>query len=172
MVEASDALQAIEHLYDERPFDLVLCDVRLPDGHGTDVSVRANRIRPAPVVIAMSGAATAEEGWHLAAAGARAFLEKPISTEDLRQAITRALERHPSLEAPALQAVGRRPLREVQDEVRHTMLEQALAITGGSYTEAARLLSISRQAIRQAVRARTKAKGDCVEPDVEPEAGG
>jgi len=152
VVEAGTASEARTAL--AMRFDLVLCDVRLPDGSGLVVVRQAGELRPAPVVIAMSGAASASEGWDIARAGAQAFLEKPVSPEALERAVSAALESPPQLEPLVAACVGLRPLRDLQSEVRTVMIEQALALSRGNQSEAARLLQITRQAIQQAVAAR------------------
>jgi len=138
VVEAGTASEARTAL--AMRFDLVLCDVRLPDGSGLVVVRQAGELRPAPVVIAMSGAASASEGWDIARAGAQAFLEKPVSPEALERAVSAALESPPQLEPLVAACVGLRPLRDLQSEVRTVMIEQALALSRGNQSEAARLL--------------------------------
>ena len=54
---------------------------------------------PAPAVIAMSGQASAEEAFQLARSGARRYLPKPISLEDLTRSVEEALADRPSLDA-------------------------------------------------------------------------
>ena len=140
----------------ERNPDLVLVDVWLPDGHGRSVVERAVQLRPAPVVIAMSGHASAEEGFELARAGARRYLAKPIALEDLVRAIDEALADRPDLTAAVAAHVGRTPLREVVEHVRDVMLDEALARTNHSRTAAAKLLHVTRQAVQQAARERAR----------------
>lgn len=132
--------------------DLMIVDVALPDGSAQQIVEQAVRLRPCPAVIAMSGQASAEEGFRLARAGARDYLAKPISLEDLLQSVRRVLSDRPDL-APFVAAhVGKTPLRELIDEVRRVMMEQALARAEGSRSGAARLLDVSRQAVQQAAR--------------------
>ena len=69
----------------ERWFDLVIADLRLPDGRGEEV-VEAARARDAGVaIIVASGEAAVVDG-------ADAMLLKPFSTEELKDALRRALE--------------------------------------------------------------------------------
>ncbi len=132
--------------------DLVIVDVALPDGHARPLVEQATRRRPAPAVIAMSGQASAEEAFELARLGARRYLPKPISLEDLTRCVGEALADRPDL-APLVAAhVGNTPMRQVIDEVRGVMVDEALARKGGSRSGAARMLGVSRQAVQQAVR--------------------
>jgi DNA-binding NtrC family response regulator len=67
--------------------DLVITDVRLPDGSGQRVVEVANQKRPAPVIIAMSGLASAREAFALAQSGARIYLTKPFAERELVDSI-------------------------------------------------------------------------------------
>jgi DNA-binding NtrC family response regulator len=134
------------------PFDLLLIDVRLPDGSGIEVARRAAASRPAPQMIAITGEATRMESFELGRLGSVAFVTKPFSLAELRAAID---ERGgASLSAQAVAQVGARTLRDVGDEVRHAMLEQAIALTGGNRTETAALLGVTRQAVQKMLRDR------------------
>lgn len=134
---------------------LVLLDVRLPDGSAFDVLERAGSLRPTPVFVAMSGQATPEEAFRLARAGVRAYVAKPFTPGQLDAQISRALEETPRIEPFVAATVGRRGLRDLQNDVRRTMVEEALAQSQGSRTGAARLLGITRQAVQQILRDRS-----------------
>jgi two-component system, response regulator RegA len=132
--------------------DLVIVDVALPDGQALPIVEEAVRMRPAAAVVAMSGQASAEEAFQLARSGARRYLRKPISLEELTRSVEEALADRPDLGALVAAHVGNTPLREVQGEVRRVMIEQALAKAGNSRSGAARLLDLTRQAVQQIVR--------------------
>jgi len=132
--------------------DVVIVDVALPDGQALPIVEEAVRMRPAAAVIAMSGQASAEEAFQLARSGARRYLAKPISLEELTRSVAEALGDRPSLDPFVAAHVGNTPLREVQGEVRRVMIEQALAKAGNSRSGAARLLDLTRQAVQQIVR--------------------
>jgi len=150
VIEAGSVREATLEL--ARQPDLVIVDVALPDGNARPIVELAVRMRPAPAVIAMSGQASAEEAFELARIGARRYLAKPISLEDLNQSVEAALNDRPDL-APLVAAhVGNTPMRAVLDQVRDVMVGEALAKEGGSRSGAARLLHVTRQAVQQAVR--------------------
>ncbi|HET8936517.1 MAG TPA: response regulator, partial [Polyangiales bacterium] len=69
-------------LLDGEP-DLVITDVRLPDGSGQKVVEVASQKRPSPVIVAMSGLASAREAFALAQSGARIYLTKPFAEREL-----------------------------------------------------------------------------------------
>jgi DNA-binding NtrC family response regulator len=135
---------------------LVIVDVRLPDGRALDLVERAVQHRPAPVVVAMSGMASPEESFELAQAGVRAYVAKPIDVDEFTERIEAALNGAPQLDSFVAASVGHRPLRAVQGEVRQVMVDQALALSDGSRSGAARLLRISRQAVQQMLRERAR----------------
>jgi len=150
VLEAGSIREAFERL--ARGPDLVIVDVALPDGNARPIVEQAVKQRPAPAVIAMSGQASAEEAFELARLGARRYLPKPISLEDLNRSVEEALGDRPDL-APLVAAhVGNTPMRQVLDEVRGVMVDEALARKQGSRSGAARILGVSRQAVQQAVR--------------------
>jgi len=132
--------------------DLLLLDVRLPDGSGVTVAQAAAALRPAPLVVVLSGEATPQEAFQLAQLGAIQFLAKPFSLDELLAAIELVHTARVQL-APMVRAcVGSADLRDVQDDVRRTMVEQALALAKGNRTMAAKLLRVSRQAIQKFIR--------------------
>lgn len=133
---------------------LILLDYRLPDGDGLEIAELAQSLRPRPVVVALSGEATAEESFRLARAGVADFLAKPARLEDVRRVIRGALARIPDPTIEARSAVGRVPIFEVEVGVRLAMIEEAFARSGGSVNGAARELGISRQALQQMLKSK------------------
>ncbi len=82
VVTAADAESAFATLAGD-PFDLVLTDLKLPDGSGLDVVVASRKARastPVLVLTAFGTVGTAVEAMKL---GATDFLEKPVEVEDL-----------------------------------------------------------------------------------------
>ena len=74
------------------PLDLVIADVWLPDGTSRALFDRALALRPQPLVIAISGRASAREAFELAKAGVHSFLAKPFAKPDLARCLRQALE--------------------------------------------------------------------------------
>lgn len=89
-IYASNLKQATSLLV--QPLDLVIADVRLPDGTGQSVITSALRFSPVPVLIAISGVASATEAFDLARAGAVAFLVKPFGLHDLERCLRDACQ--------------------------------------------------------------------------------
>jgi DNA-binding response OmpR family regulator len=132
--------------------DLVIIDVTLPDGSGVTLAQELSRQRPAPLVVAMSGQASASEAFQLGALGVRGYLPKPLSFTELTATIDSLLDAAPDLSPLLVASVGKRKFQDVQEQVRRTMTEQALALARGNRTEAAKLLGVTRQAVQQLIR--------------------
>ena len=73
-------------------------------------------------------------------------------TAELSGTIERVLAAPPDIDTMLRASVGQVPMRELQQRVRKVMVGQALALTRGSRSGAARLLDVSRQAIQQITR--------------------
>jgi two-component system, response regulator RegA len=133
-------------------FELVVLDLDLPDGSGMRLAEAATQLRPLPAIVAFSGRASPSDAFRLAQLGVLAYLPKPLSAPELRGQLESALERTPNYLPHLLAAVGRESFRQVLERVRRAMAEQALAISAGNKTGAARLLGITRQAVQQLIR--------------------
>ena len=78
----------------EQRFDVVVTDLRLPDGDGTEVLAAARQLgEGAPDVVIMTGYATTAGAVELMKAGASDFLIKPFSLEEFRLRIRRIAEK-------------------------------------------------------------------------------
>lgn len=151
---ASSVTEAQHQLADFSP-EFMLLDLALPDGTGFDVLRILQNIRPTPTIIVMSGCASPSESFQLAEFAVSAYLPKPITPVTLEGAINRAVRGVPKI-VPHLRAlVGKRGLSEVEDEVRETMLLEALAKARGSRRRAATFLSVSRQLLQHMLKKAT-----------------
>jgi two-component system, response regulator RegA len=153
-LEAATVRQAVAILRKQR-VELVLLDVCLGEESGVAVAAAAARQTPAPAVVAVSGAASAQEAFALAQHGVRAFI--PKSALALRIDELAGLARDaPPLESFLKAQVGVRSVGEMQEAVRDLMLEQALGLEDGNQAAAARRLGVTRQAVQQMMRRRDK----------------
>ena len=157
VLEAETEREAIARL--DPPPDLIICDVYLPDGSAQKIFESTLQLSPEPVKIAMSGYASAEEAFQLAKLGVLAYLPKPFALEQLSESIERVLCAPPDIDTLLRASVGQVPMRQLQQRVRSVMVGQALALTSGSRSGAARLLDVSRQAVQQITRTRNKVAG-------------
>jgi len=136
---AADAQAGIRWV-DERPFDLVLTDLKLPDVSGLEVLAASRRVQPRVPVVVLTGFGTVGSAVEAMKLGAYDFLEKPLEIDDLARLIERAIgERDESVVfhvpgAPAI--VGRHPrlrtaIRLLQ---RVAATESTVLLTGESGT--------------------------------------
>jgi CheY-like chemotaxis protein len=91
ILEAPD-LAAARRILGEEPVDLVLLDVRLPDGNGLDLARDiAKGPAPRPDVIILSASVLPSERDAALASGASRFLEKPYVPSELISVISASL---------------------------------------------------------------------------------
>lgn len=162
-----------------QPYELLVLDAELPDGSGVTLAELASRMRPAPLILAVTSDTAAREAFSMARLGAVAHMTKPATVAQLIVEVEQLLARPPDFMPHLIAAVGRVNFREVLDRVRRSMAEQALAMAAGNKTGAARLLGITRQAVQQLIRDLELGDGtsrpsyDSVPPaDPESERGG
>ena len=77
----------------KREFDLVITDLRMPDGTGLDVLAESKRRFPDTQVVVVTAYATAETAIAAMKAGAYDYLLKPFKVDEVGLVVERALER-------------------------------------------------------------------------------
>jgi CheY-like chemotaxis protein len=82
-ISVADGAQSALKLIDSKEFDVVLCDIALPDGSGYDVIAQAKRRRPVKAV-ALTGFGTSEDVERGKEAGFDFHLTKPVDFHELR----------------------------------------------------------------------------------------
>lgn len=114
VAEASDGLEALR-LCDEHHPDVLILDVAMPKLNGIDVAARVQKMQPAPRAIMLS--MHLDESYVIRAinAGARGYLLKDATDEDLLPAI-RAVAAGKSFFSPAVSGVlAEEYMRQLQD---------------------------------------------------------
>jgi Nif-specific regulatory protein len=91
-VAAVETIAAAEDYLARDNFDLLIADIRLPDGDATDLLKRLNTRPVRPLVVMISGFATVESAVECMKAGAFDYLIKPFSAEQLEVVIRKAAE--------------------------------------------------------------------------------
>ena len=82
----------------KKPYDVVLCDIRLGDADGFEVLGYCREHHPAVTVILLTGYGTVETAVEAIRAGAFDFLTKPLIDEELEMAIERAFKQRTIVE--------------------------------------------------------------------------
>ena len=85
--------EAVERMR-EFPFEVVVCDVSLPDQDGFQLLDWASRETPETAVILLTGYGTIESAVEAIRMGAFDYLTKPVIDEELHLAIQRAMDKH------------------------------------------------------------------------------
>jgi DNA-binding NarL/FixJ family response regulator len=89
--EASEVDAAVEMILERRP-DVVLLDVHMPDGGGAAVLARVRPVQPEVVFLALSVSDAAEDVIAVIRAGARGYVTKTVSAEELAAAVRRVAD--------------------------------------------------------------------------------
>jgi len=84
--EATDGLEAIKLCEEQRP-DVVILDIGMPKLSGIEVAARAQKLDPRPAIIILSVHGDESYIMRALAAGARAYLLKSATDEDLIPAV-------------------------------------------------------------------------------------
>jgi DNA-binding NarL/FixJ family response regulator len=159
--DAGTVETAVSVILSEKP-DVVLLDVHMPGGGGVEVIRQAARERPAQRFLALSVSDAAEDVIAVIRAGARGYVTKSISGEDLADAVQRVANGDavfsPRLAGFVLDAFhGEIPEAEVDPELDQLTLrerEVLRLIAGGYlYKEIALRLDISPKTVEAHVSA-------------------
>ena len=75
-------------------FDLLLMDIKLPDGSGLDLMDKIRHILPSVPVIVMTGGGSAETAIQAIQRGAFHYLTKPFSLTELKHLVDKAIHHH------------------------------------------------------------------------------
>ena len=103
VAEAADGLEAVRLCEEHRP-DLIIIDIGMPKLSGIEVAARAQKLDRPPAVIILSMHADESYIIRALAAGARAYLLKDATDEDLLPAIRAVIAGKPFF-SPAVTAV-------------------------------------------------------------------
>lgn len=154
-VEASDGASLLDALQ-AQPVDLILCDIRMPGGDGFTVLDGLRARGDATPVILLTTFDEPDLALRAAAAGARGFLLKDASPEDLLEAIARVAAGETLLAPVATDPVRARYAYRDQSEPTDTFNEREVAILrllagGYSNKEIARAVFLSEGTVKNYV---------------------
>ena len=98
--EAADA-QAARRIFDARPCDVVVTDVRMPGMSGIDLLTYVKQLRPEVEVILMTAYATVDTAVLAIKRGAYDYITKPFTTQDLLVKLDRLFASRSASGAPS-----------------------------------------------------------------------
>ena len=93
--EAVDGVEAIT-MVDEKSYDLVLCDIKMPKKDGIEVLAHIQKVSPQSAVVMISGHGDLETAVKAMRMGAYDYISKPPDLNHLLQTVNAALQRTPA----------------------------------------------------------------------------
>jgi len=106
--EAGTGAETLRLAAEERP-DLVLLDLRMPEGDGLEILPKLAAMEDAPAVVILSGFADVRTAVQAMRLGAATVLEKPVDPPGLREILERTL--------------GARGIKEERDRLREEVAQ-------------------------------------------------
>ncbi len=97
VITAASKQEALQLGQSERPADLVLCDLRLPDGDGIDFLTEFRKHSPQSLFIVLTGFGTIEAAVRATKCGAEHFITKPFELDEVTNLVEKTLA-HKDLE--------------------------------------------------------------------------
>lgn len=92
VMTASSGNEALKEL-EKSPFDLVITDLKMPDGDGISLLKKIHSLSPDTIVMVITAYASTESAVEAMKAGAIDYIVKPINIEELRIIVKNALEK-------------------------------------------------------------------------------
>ena len=167
VAEAADGLEAIRLCEEHRP-DLLIVDIGMPRLSGIEVATRAQKLDRPPGVIVLSMHADESYIIRALAAGARAYLLKDATDEDLLPAVRAVASGRPFFSPAVTSLLVEDYVRTLQqrglNDSYHLLTDREkeilhLLAEGRSNKEAARLRQAAYSTGRGTLRDRTEALG-------------
>ncbi|MEO8503885.1 MAG: sigma-54 dependent transcriptional regulator [Acidobacteriota bacterium] len=92
-VDTAPSVEAARKLLGERGYDLLLCDITMPDGNGLDLLREIKAAGTPTPVIMMTAYTSTKSAIEAMKLGAHDYISKPFDVEELKVVVQRALER-------------------------------------------------------------------------------
>ncbi len=95
LVETAGSMTSARQALSRRSYDLILCDVMMPDGNGLDLlkEVKPNGADAGPAVVMMTAYTSTKTAIEAMKSGAADYVSKPFDVEELKIVVQKALER-------------------------------------------------------------------------------
>ncbi len=149
---AENCARALE-IVESRDFDLVLTDLKLPDGDGMHILEHSKRLHPSTPVVMITGHGSIENAVEATRYGAYEYLTKPVDLNKLRVIVANALhlvelertvERSGALEA----IIGQSPaIARVKELIRQIAATDVTVLIGGESGTGKELVANAIQAL-------------------------
>src|SRR4051794_35362306 len=162
-VASANTLAAAQELLNKDNFDLMIVDVRLPDGEGTELLKQLQSRPVKPLVVMISGFGTVDLAVECMRNGAFTFLTKPFSPEQLAVTLKKAEEHtqlvkvnqflsHAEDEESGYELLGNsKPVEQLRQLIRKVARTQATVLIQGESGTGKEL--VARALYRQSPRA-------------------
>ena len=146
----------------ERPFDVVLTDVRMPGATGFDVLAAVKRAASEASVVMMTGFASVPDAVGAMRQGAFDYVSKPLEADDVSLVVARALEHRasrakpaatgPASAGPAVATDFREAVLAARDRASHDYLVALMRDFHGNVTRAATQAGMTREGLHRLLK--------------------
>jgi two-component system response regulator PilR (NtrC family) len=93
LVETAGSVEEARQRLADSSYDLILCDLMMPDGSGLDLLREARSVDPAATVIMMTAFTSTKSAIEAMRLGAHDYIPKPFDVDELKVVVQRALEK-------------------------------------------------------------------------------
>lgn len=132
VADGNSAVKAIE----TSSYDLVLTDLKMEGMDGLELLAHVRQHSPQTVTVMMTGYASVDSALEAVRNGAYEYLLKPVSVEELKQAVRRSLERKHFSEIDTLYGVATELAKvKTRDEIQAVVADAASRVLGLDYVE-------------------------------------
>jgi DNA-binding NtrC family response regulator len=149
-----DPLAAVTFL-EQRPFDVVLTDVRMPGLSGFDLLAAARRCGAAASVVMMTGFASIPDAVGAMRSGAFDYLPKPVEADEIALVVARAVEHRRSRAGAGTYAPDgdfHEAIAAARDRASRDYLVALMREFGGNVTAAAHRAGVTRESLHRLLR--------------------
>jgi DNA-binding NtrC family response regulator len=151
---ASDPAVALSHL-EERPFDVVLTDVRMPGMSGFELLAAAQRCGAHAAIVLMTGFASIADAVGAIRNGAFDYVAKPIEADEIALVVARAVEHRRSRTGGAPYAADsdfHDAIAAARDQASRDYLVTLMRGFHGNVTAAARKAGVTRESLHRLLK--------------------
>ena len=138
---AQNGQEALQELL-TRDFDLILTDIRMPEMGGDEFVIELNRLDYRIPVVVMTAYADVDSAVKTLKHGAKEYIKKPFSVDELLDVLMRVLKDVEPAERPSAAT-----LKDGMEVHEKSLVEKALLKTGNNKSKAAKLLNISERSL-------------------------